>query len=295
MVNKKIAQQVLDAVGGVSNILANGLCATRLRVILRDRMKVNYPALTSISGVLGSVRRGSSGLEVVFGPSAASDVFNAFAELTGLDNDSLDATQLGDPESVAMKVQVSKGAKRSFAAQSLVSYDAASDDSNALAEMLDAMPGGIKKDEGPKLLVINGPNINMLGIREPGIYGNKTYADLTKLCHDAAAEFGFTECRCMQSNHQGDLIDAIQGALDVYDAIAINPAAYTHTSIALLDALKAVGIPAVEVHISKLEEREDFRQTSYVRDACIATVSGEGIEGYRSAVRILAEHLGLDQ
>lgn len=138
-----------------------------------------------------------------------------------------------------------------------------------------------------KILVINGPNINMLGIREPGIYGSGSYKDLCDRVEGFARENGI-EISIFQSNHEGALVDKIQEAYGVYDGIVINPGAYTHTSIAILDALKAVRIPAVEVHISKVEEREDFRQISYVREACIATVTGRGIEGYVDALKLLA-------
>ncbi len=145
----------------------------------------------------------------------------------------------------------------------------------------------------PALLVMNGPNINMLGIREPDVYGTQDYNSLEQLCQDAAAEYGFASCRCYQSNHEGALIDEIQAAYGSVAGIVINPGAYTHTSIALLDALQAVQIPAVEVHISQLDEREDFRQLSYVRLACIDSVVGLGIEGYRVAIQKLAAHLGM--
>ena len=138
-----------------------------------------------------------------------------------------------------------------------------------------------------KLLIINGPNINMLGFREPDIYGTESYRDLEERVKEYAAENGH-ELKLLQSNHEGELVDWIQGALfDDVEGIVINPGAYTHTSIALLDAVKAVGIPTVEVHISKVEEREDFRQVSYIRKACIATVTGRGIEGYIDAIKIL--------
>lgn len=140
-----------------------------------------------------------------------------------------------------------------------------------------------------KLLILNGPNINMLGIREPGIYGKESYRDLEDKAFAYARERGH-DLRILQSNHEGDLVDWIQEAWrDGVEGIVINPAAYTHTSIALLDAVKAVGIPTVEVHISKVEEREDFRQVSYLRKACIATVTGRGIEGYIDAIKILEE------
>ena len=134
-----------------------------------------------------------------------------------------------------------------------------------------------------KLFVINGPNLNMLGIREPAIYGTATYAQLCEIVRDHARKCG-VEVEIYQSNHEGDLVDAIQRAYGDADGIVINPAAYTHTSVALLDALKAVGIPAVEVHLSRVSEREDFRQISYVRDYCCLTISGRGIDGYLDAM-----------
>lgn len=141
-------------------------------------------------------------------------------------------------------------------------------------------------------LVINGPNLNMLGVREPAIYGRQDYAALVELCETAGRELGFERTVVFQSNHEGEIVDEIQRALGHFDGIVINPAAYTHTSVAILDALKAVGLPAVEVHISDVAAREDFRQVSYARLACFATVMGEGLEGYRHALRLLAEKLG---
>ena len=137
-----------------------------------------------------------------------------------------------------------------------------------------------------KILVLNGPNLNMLGIREPDIYGKSTYNDLCELINGYAVKKGI-DVEIFQSNHEGTLVDKIQQAYNVFDGIVINPAAYTHTSIALLDALKAVGIPAVEVHISDVSAREAFRQISYIREACKATVSGKGFSGYLEAIDIL--------
>ena len=142
------------------------------------------------------------------------------------------------------------------------------------------------------VLVVNGPNLNMLGVREPAIYGRQDYASLVALCKDAGRELGFSRVEVFQSNHEGEIVDEIQRAYGSFDGIVINPAAYTHTSVAILDAVKAVGLPCVEVHISDVSAREDFRQVSYVRLACISTVAGMGIEGYREALRRLAEHLG---
>lgn len=138
-----------------------------------------------------------------------------------------------------------------------------------------------------KILVLNGPNLNMLGIREPDIYGASTYDDLISMITAHCEEKGI-EVKCLQSNHEGDLVDYIQQAyFDKFDGIVINPGAYTHTSVALLDALKAIQIPAVEVHISKVNEREAFRQISYVSYYCSKTITGKGFDGYIEAIDFL--------
>ena len=137
-----------------------------------------------------------------------------------------------------------------------------------------------------KLLIINGPNLNMLGIREPGIYGTERYETLCRMVLDHAAARG-VEAELYQSNHEGDLVDRIQAAYGNTDGIVINPGAYTHTSVALLDAVKAVGIPTVGVHISDVSAREAFRQVSYIRAACAATISGHGLRGYLEAMDLL--------
>ena len=140
-----------------------------------------------------------------------------------------------------------------------------------------------------KILVINGPNLNMLGIREPDIYGKNTYADLCELITDYADKKG-VEVKLFQSNHEGALVDEIKAAYGNFDGIVINPAAYTHTSVAILDAVKSVGIPTVEVHISAVETREDFRQVSFVRKACIKTITGLGFDGYLRAIDTLTQN-----
>ena len=138
-----------------------------------------------------------------------------------------------------------------------------------------------------KILVINGPNINMLGIREPQIYGNRTYSDLLEKIK-AYCNSKNIEVECFQSNHEGALIDKIQEAyFEKFDGIVINPAGYTHTSVAIADALKGVDIPFVEVHISRVDEREDFRKISFVRNYALATISGKGFEGYLEAIKML--------
>ncbi len=141
-----------------------------------------------------------------------------------------------------------------------------------------------------KLLVINGPNLNLLGVREPELYGKQDYAALVRLVEETCAAEGI-QVEVYQSNHEGDLVDRIQAAYGVVDGIVINPAAYTHTSVAILDALKAVAIPAVEVHISDVSKREDFRQVSYAGMACVKTYMGLGLEGYRQAILYLKEYL----
>ena len=139
-----------------------------------------------------------------------------------------------------------------------------------------------------KLLIINGPNLNMLGIREPDVYGTESYDALCRKVLDHAAARG-AEAEIYQSNHEGDLVDKIQAAYGDADGIVINPGAYTHTSVALLDAVRAVGIPTVEVHISDLSKREDFRQRSYIRAVCVAVISGHGLDGYTEAMDLLLD------
>ena len=141
-----------------------------------------------------------------------------------------------------------------------------------------------------KLLILNGPNLNLLGLREPAIYGTQNYDALVRFCQDACRAAG-AACKVFQSNHEGALVDEIQAAYGVYDGIVINPAAYTHTSVASLDALKAVAIPAVEVHLSDVTQREDFRQISYARLACVKTFMGLGFEGYRQAILFLKSYI----
>ena len=139
-----------------------------------------------------------------------------------------------------------------------------------------------------KFLILNGPNINMLGLREPEIYGDKTYEDLINLIKDYADEKG-VEVEFYQSNHEGDLVDKIQSARGVFDGIVFNPAAYTHTSVAILDATLSAQVPTVEVHISDPEKREQFRHTSFIRQACVKTICGMGLKGYLTALDFLIE------
>ncbi len=145
-----------------------------------------------------------------------------------------------------------------------------------------------------RILVLNGPNLNMLGIREPEKYGTRTYDDLIGMIKAEAIRLN-VRVECFQSNHEGDLVDKIQGAYGSADGILINPGAYTHTSVALLDAVKAVGLPCVEVHITDPDTREEFRHISYIREACIATVKGKGFEGYLEGLQILVNRISLTE
>ena len=300
----QIARDVLAAVGGAKNVTANDICMTRLRLLTEDPSLVDTEQLSGTSGVLGIVKRGTNGVEVVFGPGKVDGVHDAIAGLTGLDSDAADFSSDAPAEADALRVTISD--------KGLPSSDDAQDDKGAMdlddmRELMSILDAENQKDEpaeaegaateeepeGARVIVINGPNINMLGIREPKIYGSQSYQALLQLCQKAAKDAGFAECSCFQSNHEGDLVDAIQDAYGSYDGIVINPGAYTHTSIAILDAAKAVGLPMVEVHISTVNEREDFRQVSYIRAACFETVCGLGIEGYRKAIYDLAEKIGL--
>ena len=299
----QIAKEVLDAVGGKANVTGNDICMTRLRIKTEDPSLVDTDQLTATRGVLGIVQRGKGGIEVVFGPGKVEDVHEALADLTGIESSE---TGFSDGGPSRMDVIVSSHAET---ADEDTAVDDDEDDDlssvESLVSLLDADDETSEKKPGPScgdavedvepvsVLVLNGPNLNLLGIREPGIYGSESYTDLLQLCQDTAAEVGFDRCTCYQSNHEGDLVDAIQDAMGKYDGIVINPGAYTHTSIAILDAAKAVRLPIVEVHISKVEEREEYRQVSYIRQACFETITGMGINGYRKAILDLAEKLDL--
>ena len=299
----QIAKEVLEAVGGKANVTGNDICMTRLRIKTEDPSLVDTDQLTATRGVLGIVQRGKGGIEVVFGPGKVEDVHEALADLTGIESSE---TGFNDDGPSRMDVIVSSPAEEPdddtpnadgeddelASVENLVSLlDADKKTKNRAPES--SPVDDIEDEESASVLVLNGPNINMLGIREPGIYGSESYTDLLQLCQDTAAEVGFDKCTCYQSNHEGDLVDAIQDAMGKYDGIVINPGAYTHTSIAILDAAKAVCLPIVEVHISKVEDREDFRQVSYIRQACFETITGMGIAGYRKAILDLAEKLDL--
>ncbi len=319
---QEVAEKVLEAIGGAGNVKSVMTCLTRLRLTLADTSVVDGSALRSIRGVLGTASRGANGLEVVFGPATIEGVAREFSIQSNVLLDeangacvnplvTMASSQEADeepepepePKAVADRVIITPGRRSSYRAQQKAAVENErldGDDLDALRAFLgESSP---KKEmaqtsdstkKGRSVLVINGPNINMLGVREPGIYGKDDYASLIRTCKAAAAEAGFTNVKCYQSNHEGSIVDEIQAALGNFDGIVINPAAYTHTSVAILDAVKAVSLPCVEVHISRVEDREEFRQVSYVRKACFETITGMGIEGYRKAILDLAAHLGM--
>lgn len=312
---QNVAAQVIDNVGGSSNIRRAMTCLTRLRIDLKNINLANLDALRAQSGVLGVVPKGSTALEVVFGPSSIEPISEAFQQVSAVKLDNaddaydytLDATDQQDAfepehdEPVSQQnndYKMSAGKLKSYRAQQHAALKAG----KLIKEDIDALKAFLSQNgdmpvrdtsikTGKSVLIINGPNINMLGVREPTIYGKQNYAALVSLCKTAAEEAGFVECKCYQSNHEGALVDEIQNALGAFDGIVINPGAYTHTSVAILDAVKAVQLPCVEVHISKVEDREDFRQISYIRQACFETITGLGLEGYRKAIIDLAEKL----
>ncbi len=300
-----IAAAVLECVGGFTNVISSSLCATRLRISLRDANLVERNALHSINGVLGIADRNSNGIEVVFGPNMVRSVFQAFEQLTGPSPQQAteDQAVFTRPMSnfqvtITPETPGAPQVQGSVARSVEMPVPVEDNDTNALLEMLDDPtedfgPIFDDLDLGPRLLVINGPNINMLGIGDSKLFGDVDFSSLLDLCHTSAREAGFDDCECYQSNHEGDLIDHVQDAFDLFDAIVINPGAYAHTSIALHDALVMVGIPAIEVHISYASEQNDFRQHSYVGEACLQTIEGKGIEGYREAIFALAEHIGI--
>lgn len=309
---RDVASAVLGCVGGSGNVIANSLCMTRLRITVANPTAINRSSIDLIDGVLGTATRGTNGIEVVFGPNTVKNVFDEFSKLTGIPND-FDPMAGFRRHHSNLHVHISPGRRKSFVAQAnaLEQKDEQDDDMAQLAQLLEDEPVKVKADlpdndepledlsddalaeKALRLLVINGPNINMLGIREPNVYGKQDFAALLELCKKTAHEVGFADCRCFQSNHEGAIVDEIQDAYGIFDGLVINPGAYTHTSIAILDAVKAISIPTIEVHISKVEEREDFRQVSYIRQACLETITGLGIDGYRVAIEHMADHLGL--
>lgn len=309
MSNDDIAAAVLECVGGFSNIAGNSLCATRLRITLKDRSAVERNALHSINGVLGLADRGTNGIEVVFGPNLVRGVYRAFRQLVGPSRDNADEATDDEPSRPAEKFRVKitpeipgqPRVDRTLKSTPAVKTD--DEDTNALLDLLhNGMP--TSRDDAPeeevaeepantgipRLLVVNGPNLNMLGI---GVWQEKyklpEYAYLLDLCRSTALDAGFAICECYQSNHLGDLIDQIQDACNDYDALVINPSTYDDAR-ALRDAVLIAGLPTIEV---RLILRDDTPQPSCVSQACLYSITGEGTDGYVRAIRMLASQLGL--
>ena len=265
MSHRDVASAVLGCVGGSGNVIANSLCMTRLRITVANPTAINRSSIDLIDGVLGTATRGTNGIEVVFGPNIVKDVFDEFSKLTGIPND-FDPMAGFRRHHSNLHVHISPGRRKSFVAQAEANEqreDAQDDDMAQLAQLLEddsadldvgladevealeEEPAEEEEHKTLRLLVINGPNINMLGIREPSVYGKQDFSALLELCKQTARNVGFADCRCFQSNHEGAIVDEIQDAYGIFDGLVINPGAYTHTSVAILDAVKAISIPTI--------------------------------------------------
>ena len=292
MDSNAIAHEILNAIGGSKNLIHNEVCMTRLRLSISDMTLIDYEQLSTATGVLGIVGKGANGLEVVFGPNLVNQVNNSLDQI--LEEPEVTSCSLNEKHSASLPTHNEEVDELISLLAQKNTIDQNKEDFDSLASDLDTddFEDNYEDDlEAPRLLIINGPNINMLGIREPEIYGKADYRTLIEACKTEAQSQGFSECVCYQSNHEGDLIDAIQDALGCYDGIIINPAAYTHTSVALLDTALAVQLPMIEVHLTDISTREDFRHISYIKDACFATVAGKGIDSYREAIQLMATYL----
>ena len=291
MDSQQAAQNVLLAIGGSDNLVSNEVCMTRLRLTVTDPTHIDTEQLGNLQGVLGIVGRGVNGIEVVFGPNIAQQVN---AAITACCNHTQTSQVIPIPEDGSTSDEKEVEQLISLLRNVDLSVDNLSHtgtfDTDPKEEPV-AHEELTQDEQGLRLLIINGPNINMLGIREPELYGKQDYRTLIKICKEEADRQGFIDCVCYQSNYEGDLVSAIQDALGTYDAILINPAAYTHTSIALLDAALSVQIPMVEVHLTDINEREEYRRISYLKDACIGVCCGKGFESYREGIALLAKCL----
>ena len=292
MDSSAIAHEILNAIGGSKNLTHNEVCMTRLRLSISDMTLIDYEQLSTATGVLGIVGKGANGLEVVFGPNLVNQVNNSLDQILG--KPEITSCSLNEKHSTSLPTHneevddlISLLAQKNNIDQNKADFDSLASDLDT-----DDFEDNYEDElEEPRLLIIIGQYINLLGIREPEIYGKADYRTLIEACKTEAQSQGFSDCVCYQSNHEGDLIDAIQDALGSYDGIIINPAAYTHTSVALLDTALAVQLPMIEVHLTDISTREDFRHISYIKDACFATVAGKGIDSYREAIQLMAAHL----
>lgn len=296
---EQIAEAVLAALGGRDNVSANTVCMTRLRVTLRDPNLVDYEELNAVSGVLGTASRGFNGLEVVFGPRIIDGVYHAFLSLTGLEagtdalfpmsrQNSNFSVKINDAAPQASAAPASSRPSRQQDAWENTRLD--DEDLDALRELFAELDkdevSAPKSDAQTRLLVLNGPNVNMIGLSFGHASAEDEYSKILELCQRTAREVGFTTCVCLQSNHEGDLVDWVQDAWESFDAIVINATAHAMTSLALPEAIRSVGVPTAQVSINN-----KYARHSLLAESCAINVAGEGIVGYAHAIRQLAEML----
>ena len=273
MDSQQAAQNVLLAIGGSANLVSNEVCMTRLRLTVTDPTRIDTEQLGNLQGVLGIVGRGINGIEVVFGPNIAQQVN---AAITACRNHTQASQVIPIPEDGSTSDEKEVEQLISLLRNVDLSVDNLSH------------TGTFDTDPKEESVTHKELTQDEQGLR---LYGKQDYRTLIKICKEEADRQGFIDCVCYQSNYEGDLVSAIQDALGTYDAILINPAAYTHTSIALLDAALSVQIPMVEVHLTDINEREEYRRVSYLKDACIGVCCGKGFESYREGIALLAKHL----
>lgn len=292
-----IAHAVLVALGGRSNILTNTVCMTRLRVTLANPSAVDYDQLNGTKSVLGTAIRGSNGVEVVFGPRMIDGVYHAFLQLTGIAAGTDALFPMSRQES-NMRIHINppqRTDKQPAKDDNPLMND---DELSVLQDIFGVAEEDDDEDSKPvaRLLVVNGPNVNMLGLTDTTQpLSPIDYPTLLAYCKDVAESSGFSRCDCFQSNHEGDLIDCIQDAYDAYEGIVINPGARTCLSEALSSAIEAVGIPTIVVSISQPREMITLMGTDVMQDdsPIIERIEDQGIDGYKTAIEHLAKHLSL--
>ena len=289
----QIAKEVLEALGGSGNVLTNTVCMTRLRVTLREPQIVDYDALNNVRNVLGTATRGGNGLEVVFGPRVIDAVYHAFLRLTGIEAGTDALFPMSRQES-NFRVQINSTSRASTIDQR--EWDSNHLDQGDIDTLKELFTGEQEQsaDVSPcetfaqpkdpcNLLVINGPNVNMIGLGLATIGEVEDFSAILELCKETAQSEGFARCVCLQSNHEGDLVDWVQDAWGNYGAIVINPTSYATTSITLREAIRSVGIPTIRVNLTEDES------PSCLDDTCAQHITGKGIAGYALAIRELAD------
>ncbi len=289
-----LAKSIIIAVGDKPNLESYQICMTRLRLYLKDMSLVNREELKALPHVLGIVNHGSNQLDVVLSFGVIQHLYNSMSAYM---NDEQPLPEI--PRLNASERPITPANRKSFRAQAKAQAQAHGEEEDSdidyLCSLLDEKNQAVSDEESPqsdlKLMIINGPSFNFLGFRQKEIYGTETYSDLVQMCKATAHECGFNTCLCFQSNHEGEIVDKILSAYKNFDGIIINPAAFTHTSVAILDALLAVDIPFIEVHITDPKKREEFRHFSYYEHDALKTISGKGIQGYKEAIEYFAEYL----